>query len=276
MSDLIQVHVKHLRAAGRAEMTIDARERLLDAVDEWLPFGLDNAHPDELAEFFAWPDWSAWTRSTYWSHLQGYYRWMVRRGDLAFNPLDQLDRPNGGESLPDPVTDDEWSAATQRSPDQPWLTLIMLCSYAGLRAGEACRLTREDVTQDQVRVRGGKGARDAYVPTAPALWEFLKDRPPGHLARSVKGLTLQPKSLTSNQHVHWRRIGLPAVHLHRFRHWYGTALLAAGTDIRVIQELMRHKSIQSTQGYTRVVSEQRRLAICTLPTPATVQQSTAA
>lgn len=48
---------------------------------------------------------------------------------------------------------------------------------------------------------------------------------------------------------------------HQLRHWYGTALLDAGTDVRVVQELMRHLSIQSTTIYTRVSDVQRRDAI---------------
>ena len=51
--------------------------------------------------------------------------------------------------------------------------------------------------------------------------------------------------------------------------------MAAGNDARTVQELMRHKSLVSTQGYTQVVSEQRRLAIRTLPTPANAHQSAA-
>ena len=48
---------------------------------------------------------------------------------------------------------------------------------------------------------------------------------------------------------------------HRCRHAYGTALLASGANLRVVQELMRHESVTSTQMYTRVTDDERRRAV---------------
>ena len=51
---------------------------------------------------------------------------------------------------------------------------------------------------------------------------------------------------------------------HRCRHTYGTSLLAAGANLRVVQELMRHESVTSTQIYTRVTADERREAVARL------------
>ncbi len=268
MSDLIPRHLEHLEGAGKSPRTLQDRRRLLEHADLTLPYGLDEAHCDEIAAYLANPAWSTWTRSTYWSHLRGYYRWGVKMGELTLDPMALLDRPPTGDSLPDPVSDDELAAALARSPVQPWGMAIMLAAYAGLRCCEIVRLRREDVTVDELRVRVGKGGRAAVVPTSPVLWEYVADRPRGLLVTSVTGRPMSAHYLASNQRrLHWELIGLAEVHLHRFRHWFGTMLLRLGADLRTVQELMRHRSIISTQGYTMIVSEQRSRAIRTLPAP---------
>jgi integrase len=265
MSDLIEVHLAHLRAGGCADSTMDARRRLLYDADGWLPYGLEQADEDEIAAYLGYDEWSRWTRYTYWKHLNGFYVWAVKLRHLTSNPVESLPRPPAGEAIPNPVTDAELADALRLSPDYPWKCAIMLAAYAGLRDCELVVTRRQDVTEESVRVRNGKGGRDAYIPTHPALWAFVRDRGPGLLVRGARGAILTAQAIASRQHKHWRRIGMPEVHMHRFRHWYGTALLKAGADLRTVQELMRHKSIVSTQGYTQVVDEQRRLAICTLP-----------
>jgi site-specific recombinase XerD len=266
MSELIPRHLRHLRARGFAHTTIESRSRLLRHADRYLPYGLDEADREDLEEYLSEQQWSDWTRHTYDGHLRGYYRWAIDVDDgLAIDPTRTMPHPKKGECLPDPVTDDELAAALRRSPRQPWGMAIMLCAYAGLRGSEAARLKREDVTEARVRVRDGKGGRDGLVDTAPELWRYLRDAAPGPLIRAARGRPMTGKYLINYQCHHWRAIGMPSLHLHRFRHWFGTTLLRNGTDLRTIQELMRHKSIVSTQGYTLVVDEQRKAAIATLP-----------
>jgi len=276
MSDLIPRHLAHLEAAGHSQRTRQDRRRLLEAAHAALPWGLDEADHHEIAAFLANPSWSTWTRSTYWSHLRGYYRWGVRVGELTLDPMALLDRPPAGDRLPDPVTDAELEHALARSPRQPWGMAIMLAAYAGLRCFELAALERQDVTADEIRIRRGKGGRAAVVPTHPLLWAYVEGELRGRLVRSTQGRPMRAHYLTSAQHLHWDRIGLAGVHLHRFRHWFATALLRQGVDVRVIQELMRHRSITSTQVYTQVASEQRSNAIRTLPAPTSALQRASA
>lgn len=268
MSDLIPIHLSHLRAAGYARRSVDDRSRFLHWAHQHLPYGLDMADGNEWAELLSEPSWSMWTRSTYWSHGFGYYEWGVTTGELLLNPMAALKRPPAGDDVPDPVTDEELRIALDRSPDRPWRTAIMLAAYAGLRASEIARLRRQDITEENVTIRKGKGGRDALVETSPVLWDYIRYRPPGPLVLTCAGRPLTGRSLTANQAKHWRRIGLPEIHLHRFRHWFATNLLRGGVDIRTVQELMRHRSLISTQAYTLVVSAQRTAAVASLSLPA--------
>lgn len=274
MTQLIDTYAKRLKAAGRSAETIGARCRALRRINRDLPEGLNGACGDELAGILA-ACRKPWTRSTYYSHLNGYYTTLVAVGELEYNPMTSIDRPQQGDSTPHPVTDGELAAALGRSPDQPWYAAILVCAYEGLRCGEAARLLKTDVTQDSVHVRYGKGGKSRYVPTHPLVWEYVQTLPQGPIVRGydrtpvVQGLDGMPVTagwLTRAQGRHWQRIGLPAVHWHRFRHWFGTTLVDQGVGIEVVSQLMGHASVATTMGYVKVAQRRRAEAIRHLPT----------
>jgi integrase len=277
MSELIDVHLAHIRAEGAATTTIDARRKVLGFADHAMPYGIDTATTAELADWLGTPGWSGWTRVTYYSHLKALYDWACGGDDpwLDWSPMDGIRRPRNPTVVPHPVTDDELAAALARSDDW-WRLVITLAAWAGLRAAEICRLRREDVSVERVRIWRGKGGRDAEVPTHPAVWTVVEGRPPGLLVRARRAVgPMRSGTLSAEARHHFDAIGQPAVHLHRFRHWYGTAMLRAGTDVRVIQTLMRHSSLATTAGYLQVGDEQREMAVRTLPAPRSPQQDAA-
>lgn len=260
MSKLLVRHLTYLRAAGQSPNTIHDRERLLRAADIQLPHGIDQADHLELASFLAHDEWEQWTRCTYFMHLTGFYRWACAEPDpyLDYNPMLRLKRPKRPVKTPDPVTDDELRTALTRS-DRRWRMIITLAAYAGLRRADITNLTREDVTKDTIRILGGKGRKDAILPTHTEVWRVIEPLPPGRIAKC------EPRALSISARRHFDRIGLPDVHLHRFRDWHATMLVRSGTDIRVVQELMRHASLDMTARYVLIADEQRRLAIRSLP-----------
>lgn len=263
MDDLIEVYAERLRAAGRSPYTIACRCRVLRRAERLLPHGLDEANGDEITAFLAGLR-KNWTKATYYSHLHGYYVSMVRAGRLSYDPTSAIDRPQSGDSTPNPVTSTELFTALERSPDDPWYRAILLGSYAGLRCAEIVRLVREDVTEQRLHVKRGKGGRARYIPTHPALWVAVRDLEPGPVIRRHGG-PMSPEYLTGSQGKHWQAIGMPDIHLHRFRHWFGTELVEAGVGIEVVCELMGHRSIATTQGYVRVSQAKRDSAIVRLP-----------
>jgi site-specific recombinase XerD len=138
--------------------------------------------------------------------------------------------------------------------------LVELVYSAGLRSAEAVSLDLADVDFDQerVHVRNGKGGKDRVVPLGEeaAHWvsRYLHDARPS-LARgaenalflSARGRRLDTSTL--------RRI---APHPHRFRHAFATHLLEGGADLRVIQELLGHASLSTTQTYSHVDGKRLR------------------
>lgn len=265
MADLIEVYAMRLRAAGRSAYTISTRTRVLRHAERTLPQGLDGASDEEIIEYLARPTLRrAWSRATVDAHLRGYYRTMVAAGKLSLDPMVQIPRPRAGQRIPNPVTDDELRAAVQRSPD-PWRGAVILASYAGLRCAEMARLDRADITDRHVRVQRGKGDRSRYVPTHRAVAEYAVGLPAGPVLRRDGGWPVTPEWLTGKQHLHWTSVGLPGVHWHRFRHWFGTTLSEQGVPIEVIQGLMGHASIETTRGYVKVAVQRHAAAVAVLP-----------
>jgi site-specific recombinase XerD len=137
--------------------------------------------------------------------------------------------------------------------------VLELVYSAGLRSAEAVGLDLADVDfeQEHVHVRRGKGAKDRVVPLGEeaAYWlsRYLRESRP-ELARgaqdalflSARGRRLDTSTL--------RRL---AAHPHRLRHAFATHLLEGGADLRVIQELLGHSSLSTTQIYSHV--DARRL-----------------
>lgn len=263
---MIEAHARHLRAEGKSARTINDRIRVLRMLHKALPFGLAYASTDELTDWLARDeDWAPWTKATYAMHIRGFYRWATGRW-LEADPSAVMAKPRIPKCVPNPVTDAELAIALNRSAD-PWRPAIILAAFAGLRASEAAGVHREDITERTIRIRTAKGGDAATVDTHPVVWDLARDRPLGPLLRRPNGAAVDGRWLSQHGRAHFDSIGLPAVYLHRFRHWYGTTLLKEGADLRTVQEAMRHRSITSTQGYTLIEGGQRRLAIRSLPTP---------
>jgi integrase len=179
---------------------------------------------------------------------------------LNWDPTEDLIRPKGLECLPDPVTDRELAQALACS-DRWWTNVILLAAKAGLRASEIAALRRGDITEQVIFVRRAKGGNPESVPTDAELWKRLRSEDTG----PIVGTILTGAQLSHRARRHFDRIGLPKVHLHRFRHWYAMQLLNAGANLRVVQECLRHRKVSSTQMYTLITSEQRRAAVNALP-----------
>jgi integrase/recombinase XerD len=138
--------------------------------------------------------------------------------------------------------------------------LVELVYSAGLRSAEAVGLDLADVDfeQELVHVRHGKGGKDRVIPLGEeaAHWvaRYLHDARPG-LARGANDalfLSATGKRLDTST---LRRL---VPHPHRLRHAFATHLLEGGADLRIVQELLGHASITTTQLYTHVTGERIR------------------
>jgi integrase/recombinase XerC len=209
--------------------------------------------------------------------LRCYFSWSARRGEVAVDPARRLTAPSGGARLPRVLDRSELTAILDgsgsdgadatRARDDAVLELLYGC---GLRVAELCGLDRGDVDAGgRVVTVWGKGGRQRRVPmhdlcvTAVTRWlESGREQyvgptsPPEAVFLNQAGRRLGPRDV---RRLLDRRSPVPT-HPHALRHSFATHLLDGGADLRVVQELLGHASLQTTQVYTHV-SKERLLSV---------------
>ena len=214
------------------------------------------------------------------SALRTFFRFLDRRGLAKNDALLTLNLPKARHSVPKPVSvaaakDIVADARAGEPPDAPeWVVardaaVLTLLYGAGLRISEALGLTRAEAPvggRDLLRIRG-KGGKERAVPVLPVAQQAVERylalcpfalKPGGPLFVGVRGGPLSPRIVQIVMERLRGALGLPETATpHALRHSFATHLLAAGGDLRTIQELLGHASLSTTQRYTAV--DQARL-----------------
>jgi integrase/recombinase XerC len=214
------------------------------------------------------------------SVVRGLFRHLDREG-LVHNPaLGVLRTPRVRRSLPRPLGVVEARATVEAFDDfapTPWIgkrdvALAMLLYGAGLRIGEALGLDRGDLpaaatskSGDAVLMVRGKGNKERLAPllaiVRAALEDYIAACPyrladHGPLFVGARGGRLNAGVVQKQMRLIRGYLGLPeSATPHSLRHSFATHLLAAGGDLRTIQELLGHASLSTTQRYTEVDAE---------------------
>lgn len=270
MSYLIEQHLLVLQAEGRSEDTINSRRRCLHRLHADLPHGIAAGCREQLTEWLAGPQepgrrWSPATRYSYFGHASEFYRWLAAEYPrlVPEDPMARMRRPKVPMRVPRPATQRQLELALVAP--EPLLTAVILATYGGLRRSEILACHREHITAEHIRIPVAKGGDEQTVPTHPAIWDHVRDRPDGPLIGDEHGGQCGRNQFSLMAMRWFRRNGLPGFGLHRLRVLYGTTIQEQQGDLRLTQECMRHKSINSTVGYTLVTDSRRRDAVLRLP-----------
>lgn len=214
--------------------------------------------------------------------LRSFFRFLARREGLT-NPQLFTVRVRGVKRRqPRPASGAEIASLRQRAElddtaTPKWITLrndalLLLLYGAGLRISEALALRANEARADVLRITG-KGGRTRLVPVIPRVGEALAhylaarpdglapdDSPPaGPLFITASGGALGARAVQAMVAARRKALGFPdTLTPHALRHSFATHLLAGGADLRVIQELLGHASLSTTQVYVDV--ETSRLA----------------
>jgi len=209
--------------------------------------------------------------------LRRYFAWLARRGDLASDPASRLRAPAGANRLPRVLEHGEidrllGGADTAGDDDSPLRrrddAVLELLYGSGLRVSEVCGLDAGDVDLALGTVTVlGKGAKERRLPMheqcVAALERWMRARrelrgagDPEALFFNQRGNRLGPRDV---RRILDRRAPSPT-HPHALRHSFATHLLDGGADLRIVQELLGHASLQTTQVYTHV-SKERLLSV---------------
>ncbi len=259
----ISDHMEWMRYEGYADASTGLALKVLSRADRIMPNGLPDAEHDEIKEFLRQDGLANWTRRCYDQTLRRFFWWQVEVGERDDDPMRGLRRPELGGREPHPATHDQFKAALDRA-EGPWYGAILLAGRQGLRADEAARQKREDITERLLTVRRGKGGKTRRVPTHPDTWAYVKDMPRGHIVQ-YRGEPVTGQWLSTRGAVYFRRIGLAGVHLHMFRAMLATEMVEAGVNLLVIQKMLGHLDVSTTMVYAGVTEEQMRRAVRALP-----------
>lgn len=247
-----------LRRKGLSESTIQARVRFHDS----RAFGAWPAWPptiDEIAAYLA--RYTGWTRLTYHTNLISVFDWMLEEGTVESNPARLVRRSPKPNPRPRPLSETDLRRAVGAA-DGRTRTFLMLGYLAGLRAHEIAKFHAADIDEHQLRVVG-KGATSWQLPTHPLLWELAQSQPAGYWFPSRYADHVSASTVTTAVRTLFRSLGIAGAS-HRARHTYGTSLLRGGANLRVVQDLMRHRSLATTALYLGVDEDERRTAIGSL------------
>ena len=211
--------------------------------------------------------------------IRGFYRFAFGEGLIQLDVAAHLDLPRMPRLLPETLTRAEMERLLGAAPADGLLdrALLELLYAAGLRISEALRLDLEDVSLDGAFVRViGKGDRERLVPVGEVAIDALRTWLDGPRAALVEAHHVEPvrggpmflgrsgRRLARQQA--WAIVKRAAaaaglsgrVSPHTLRHSFATHLLEGGADLRIVQELLGHASISTTQLYTHVTGERIR------------------
>lgn len=199
------------------------------------------------------------------SEVRSFYAYMVQEGALIVNPLLNLSSPKVPKRLPEYLDLHEIEAllsATDTSRQRIRDRAILEVLYAaGLRVSELVALDVSDVDWHKAEIRvTGKGGKQRIAllgePALKALARYVHmkgDLPTGAVFLNRFGKRLSSRSIGMLLDKYAKIAGLDKrVHPHMLRHTFATHLLDGGADLRVVQELLGHANLATTQIYTHV------------------------
>lgn len=208
------------------------------------------------------------------SAVKSFYRWLSEREDFDATAVLSARSPKFQRKLPRPMEQDAARAMIDTvgmQSETSWIaardiavaTLLYGC---GLRISEALGLVGRDFPLPQVLRIKGKGGKERMVPVLDAARDAVAEyirlcpftpEPDAPLFRGKRGGALNPRLISRAMEQARMQLGLPASATpHAMRHSFATHLLAAGGDLRAIQELLGHASLSTTQAYTAVDAAQ--------------------
>lgn len=260
---------------GLSDNTLDAYRRDLVAYVKWLQSN------DKEIKQVDWTDLLSFledfenaaprSRARRLSSLRRFYQYLIREELISQDPTSRIKTPRTGRSLPKSLSEDQVESLLEAPEIKTTLglrdkSMIELIYATGLRVSELVNLTLQEINllQGVVRITG-KGNKERIVPMGEEaiFWieKYQKEARP-ELLKGITSDALFParQGKAMGRHAFWHRIKKLAIRAniesdispHTLRHAFATHLLNHGADLRVVQMLLGHQDISTTQIYTHV------------------------
>ena len=207
------------------------------------------------------------------SALKRFYQYFIREKQLSYNPMTHIGQPKAGQSLPKTLSEDE----VGRLLDAPDLddpiglrdkAMLELLYATGLRVSELVGLRIEQINLRQAVVFvKGKGNKERLVPMGEEAQDwierFIKEGRPQLIKHATDFVFPSKRGIGMTRQTFWHRIKHYAIIAevksdlspHTLRHAFATHLINHGADLRVVQMMLGHSDLSTTQIYTHVAKE---------------------
>ncbi len=204
------------------------------------------------------------------SSLRSFFKFLNRNSLIQNSEITKLKTPKIAKPIPkavDKIDIDKILAEIAKIRKDDWckardIALLTLIYGCGLRISESLSVSKKSLQNNQTLIVDGKGKKQRMVPLLPVVVqrinEYFKICPFEINFEQPIFLTSKGKTLTRRDFSHLIKTIRTNLNLaetitpHAFRHSFATHLLEAGGDLRVIQELLGHESLSTTQRYTKI------------------------
>ena len=272
---------------GLSKNTLESYGRDLSAFETWLHESsssgreLETVRREDLLQYLSFrltAGIQARSTARSLSCLRGLYRYLLRENKINEDPTLQIDNPKLGRPLPATLTEADVERLLQ-TPDITTAigmrdrTMMEVLYATGLRVSElvALQLTEVNLRQGVVRIMG-KGSKERLVPMGEEaiqwLVRYIRDARPDLLKENLYQEVVFPSSQGKQmtRQTFWYRIKLHTetagiikkLSPHTLRHAFATHLLNHGADLRVVQLLLGHSDLSTTQIYTHVAQQRMK------------------
>lgn len=283
MNETVETFLAYLAIErGLSENYQLSTQRSLETFCQWVqkpgPGSLEAVEPGHITEYLTWRKRSGLAASSIKLEavaIRIFFRFLAMRKMVPLDPAENLPTPRIERYLPETLNPEQVKRLLEsvQATDPLGLrdrAMLELLYASGLRVSELCNTRLENLNLEDGFIRvTGKGNKTRLVPVGrearEAIEKYLASERPTLVGKktgaeiflSVRGRKLTPARVWQLVKVYAARAGLDSnVYPHIFRHSFATHLLGGGADLRIIQEMLGHADISTTQIYTHVDTSQ--------------------
>jgi site-specific recombinase XerD len=194
-------------------------------------------------------------QNQYIGAIKLFARYILNKKDIH---LSKIERPKSEKKLPRVVDGDFIKEKLSKIENLKHKAILTLTYSVGLRVSEIVNLKIEDIDSKRmlIHIKNAKGRKDRLLPLSPNVLNLLREyfkqyRPKEYL---FNGQTSNKYSIGSCQQIYKKYIE-ESGHIHTLRHSCATNLLENGTDLRLIQKILGHSNVKTTEIYTHVSNQ---------------------
>lgn len=249
-----------LKGQRQSPGTIKLRNYHLRRLAHMTGLGPFDITPEDISLILGNEEWSKETARSYNGTFTSFYEWLVTSRRTDIDPTKNLPSISSMVGRPRPASEADVKHGLDRANDRVRL-MILLGAYEGLRCREICLVHTSHLTDGidgPYLLVNGKGDKLRNIPVLPEIASEIRRHPEGWLFPGLIDGHLSAAHVSKL--ISW---ALPhGVTAHMLRHRFASkAYLATGHDIRTVQELLGHSSVQTTQIYTAIPNGALRAAV---------------